>query len=161
MAPPNLTASTRYFDPETTVVYYLPAIAAADLTPTRLEMDAGTNITGELRDLSGWTVTSEEIETPDMGSRFTSKIPGRRSAEDSNLTLYADINGTDVRDLLPRDTTGYIMWCDGGDTAGNKADVFPIRVRSVPKQRSTSDAALIQVQFSVTSEPAEDVTVPA
>lgn len=161
MAPPNITASTRYFDPEITVVYYIPAIAAADLTPTRAEMDAGTNLTPQIADLSGWVVTSEEIETPDMGTRFTSKIPGRRSAEDSNLTLYSDINGNDVRTLLPRDTEGYMMWCDGGDVAGNAADVFPIRVRSVPKQRSMTDAARIQVQCSITSEPAEDVTVPA
>jgi hypothetical protein len=162
MAAPEITASVRYFDPEVTKCYFLPTIAAADLTPTRLEMDAGTDLSPEIAEVSGFTVTSEEINTPDLGSRFTSKIPGRTSAEDSSITFYADLGGNDVRTVLPRDTTGYIQWCDGGDVAGNKSQVFPIRVRSLGQLRSVGDEShRLQVQFSSTSEPNEDVTIPA
>jgi hypothetical protein len=162
MAAPEITASVRYFDPETTKCVYLPTIAATNLVPTRAEINAGTDLSPEIAEVSGFTVTSEEINTPDMGSRFTSKIPGRTSAEDSSITFYADESGNDVRTVLPRDTTGYILWADGGDVAGNKGQVFPIRVRSVGQLRSVGDEAhRVQTQFSITSEPNEDVTIPA
>ncbi|MFW5418833.1 hypothetical protein J0910_19650 [Nocardiopsis sp. CNT-189] len=40
-------------------------------------------------------------------------------------------------------------------------DVYPVRVASSGKMRSVGDeAARIQVQFSILSEPAENVTIP-
>jgi hypothetical protein len=161
MATPKLSASTRYFDPEVTKVYFVPSIAN-QTSPTRLEMDAGTDLSDEIADLSGWVVSGEDIPTPDLGSRFTANIPGRTSADDSSLTLYADKTGVDVRGVLPRDTSGFILWLDGGDVAGNKMDVYPVRVKSNGKMRSVgNEAARLQIQFSVTSEPTENVTVPA
>lgn len=161
MATPALSTSTRYFDPEVTVVYYVPTIANKN-SPTRTEMDAGTDLTAEIADLSGWVVAGEALPTPDMGSKFTSSIDGRIQAEDSSLTFYADQTGVDVRAVLPRGTNGFVLWLDGGDVAGNLMDVFPVRVLSNGKLRNLSnEAAKIQVQFTVTSTPAENVTVPA
>lgn len=161
MAATPLTSSTRYFDPETTVVYFVPTIADK-ATPTRIEIDAGTDLSGEIADLSGWVIGGEDVATPDLGNRFTSNIPGRESADDSSLTLYASEDGVDVRATLPAGTNGFIVWLDGGDATGNKMDVYPIRVRSVGKMRNLSnEAAKIQVQFSITSKPASDVDVPA
>lgn len=157
-----INKSVRYFDPSITKCYYLPTVAAADLVPTRAEMDAGTDLSNEIADLDGWTVEAEQIETPDLGSLFTGKIQGRTSVEDSSLTFHADQAGDDVRTLLPRGTTGYIMWCDGGDVAANIAGVYPVNVVSVGVQRSVGDDnARIQVQFSITREPNEAVPVPA
>ncbi|WP_116042253.1 hypothetical protein [Amycolatopsis palatopharyngis] len=161
MAAPAITASTRYFDPETTKVYYVASIASKS-APTRLELNAGTDLSPEVADITGWNVTGEQIPTPDLGALFTSQIPGRTTSDDSSLTFYADKAGVDVRGTLPRGTNGFIVWLDGGDTANNKMDVYPIRVRSNGKMRSLSnEAARIQIQFSITSEPAENVTVPA
>lgn len=163
MPTPALTSSTRYTSQGVTKVYFLPAVAASNLTPTRVEMNGGTNLSNEVADWDGWMVTSEKIDTPNLGTTFTEQIPGRTSAEDSSLTLYASKNGVDVRALLPRLTTGFIMFCDGGDLAANKADVFPIQVMSVGKVRSVGGDAADQltVQFSITREPGENVTVPA
>lgn len=162
MAPTAITATSRYFDVATTKCYYLPTIAAANLEPTRIEMDAGTDLSSEIADLDGWTVEGDEIETPDMGALFTSKIPGRTNAEDCSLTFHADVTGDDVRTLLPRGTQGFIMWCDGGDVAANIAAVFPVRVRSCSVQRSVDDEnARVVVAFSVSREPAENIAVPA
>lgn len=162
MATPAINQANRYFDVGVTKVYFIPTIASGTLTPTRAEMTAGTDLSNEVADLDGWTVEGDEIETPDMASEFTGKIPGRTNAEDCSLTFYADKGGDDVRALLPRGTEGYIMWCDGGDVTGNLADVFPIRVRSNSAQRSIDDeAARRQVQFSVTRKPAESVVVPS
>lgn len=161
MAATAITASTRYFDPETTKVYFVATIADKT-SPTRLEIDAGTDLSPEIADLSGWVIGGEDVPTPDLGVRFTSNIPGREAADDSSLTLYASEDGVDVRATLPAGTNGFIVWLDGGDVAANKMDVYPIRVRSVGKMRNLSnEAAKIQVQFSITSKPASDVAVPA
>lgn len=162
MATPQLVASTRFLHRGVTKCYYIPTIVDAGLTPTRAEMDAGTDLSGEIADWTGWMVASGEIPTPELASVFEGNIPGGTFAEESSITFYADKEGVDVRTVLPRDTEGFIMILDGGDTAANKADVFPIRVRSNGKERSLTDtAARILVQFSITAEPAENVTVPA
>lgn len=162
MATPPITASTRYINPGVTKCYYLPAVAAGSLTPTRAEMNAGTDLSRELSDINGWVVAGNDVETPDLATTFTGMIPGRTKADSSSITCYASSNSTDVRSLLPRGTTGFIMWLDGGDVAGQKADVFPIRVRSNGKPRTVGeDAAKILVECSITSQPAENVTIPA
>jgi hypothetical protein len=154
--------TTRFFHVGETVVYYLPAIAAANLVPTRAEIDAGTDLSDEIADISGWMLQGAEIETPDLGSKFNKKIPGRTSVDDSSLTFYADQRGVDVRSVLPRGTNGFIVFADGGDVTGALADVFPIRVRSVGKVRSVGDeAGRLTTSFSVTKQPAEDVALPA
>jgi hypothetical protein len=157
-----LTASVRYYDPGTTPCYYLPAVAATNLTPTRAELNAGTNLSGEVADFGGFTVVSEQIECPDLATTFTGKIGGRKSAPDSSLTLYASKNGNDVKDLLPNGTAGYIAFMDGGDLVGNSLAVFPILVISCSQMRSLgNDAARVNVQFSVTRLPGENLTCPA
>lgn len=160
MAATPIASSTRYFDVNTTKVYWVETISDKS-APTRSELNGGTDLTGEIADFSGFTVSAEEIETPDMNSLFTSKIGGRTAAEDSSLTMYGDRNGDDVTDLLQRGDDGFVVWLDGGDTAANKMDVYPVRVRSISRQRSISDAARVLLEFSVTSEPAEGVAVPA
>jgi hypothetical protein len=157
----SITAATRYFPTGTTSYYFCPSIASK-AAPTRAEMNAGTRLDVDVNKVDGWQVTSEVIGTPDLATRFTSQIPGRITASDSSLTMYASTDGVDVRGLLPRDTAGFIVRLDAGDTAGRKMDVFPIKVTALSKDMGTGDeAALITVMFAITSEPAENVTIPA
>ncbi|KAF4408656.1 phage tail tube protein [Streptomyces lycii] len=159
MAATPITAAVRYYRRGTTKVSWVPTIADKS-APTRAELDAGTELSVEVGEVDGWQVTSEVTETPSLGSRFTSKIDGPITADDSSLTMYASKQGDDVRTLLTRGTDGYVVWMDEGDVAANLMDVFPVRVLSQGKIRSLDDAAKIQVQFAVTSEPAENVAIP-
>lgn len=163
MPTPNLTASTRFTDNATTVVYYLPSIAATTLVPTRAEMNAGTNISVELNDLDGWSLEAELIDTQALSESFQSKIPGSLSAPDSSLTFYTSKTGVDIRTLLPRGTTGYVMFCDGGDVAGQKAEVYPVTVTSVGLMRNITgtEASKTKIGFAITRPPAQGVTIPA
>jgi hypothetical protein len=162
MAAPAITASTRYTSRGSTKCYWVATISSK-AAPTRSELNAGTDLSPQLMDAEGWSVESEQIETPDLATRYTSTIPGSITAEDSSLTMYASKNGVDARALLPRDAVGFIVWLDGGDVAANKMDVFPVTVSSVSKQRSASgeDADTLVISFAITSEPAENVAVPA
>jgi hypothetical protein len=81
----TIAAATRFSSRGFTVIYWLPACANI-ASPTRAELNAGTNLSSQVMDGSGWTVSSEQIDAPDMATRFTSKIAGSISAEDSSLT---------------------------------------------------------------------------
>ena len=159
---PALNKSTRFFQPEVSRVHFLPTIAAPTLIPTRAEITAGTNVTAEIADLSGWQVRADMIATPDLASRFVSQIAGRTKAEQSSITYYADKTGNDIRTVNPRGQTGYIVFMDGGDVANGKMDVYPVEVAAVGKARSTGDQALqVTIDYAIVGPPAEDVAIPA
>lgn len=160
MASTALKRTKRYIRPGISVVHYLPA--CADYTaPTRQEIDGGTELSAEISEISGFSVTSDTVETPDWASRFTSKVPGMISAEDSSITFYGSVDTDDVRSVLPRDTTGFIIIMDGGDVPEQSMDVFPVTVSSVAKEKSNDDPVTLEVSFTITDEPAEDVQIPA
>lgn len=155
-----ITASVRYARFGVTKCYFCPTIVNI-LGPTRAELNAGTDLSGEVESINGFQVVSNFIDTPDLAGPFVGVIIGRTSAEQSSITCYASINSVDVRGLLPRGTTGNIVWLDEGDVAGRKMDVYPITVGSIPKDRDLEAAARIIVNVAITRTPAENVTVPA
>src|SRR5215216_1591081 len=161
MAAPNITASTRYARFGVTRVVYALTVSNYN-SPTRAEINAGTDLSTEVAEISGFQVNAGFIDTPDLATSFTAKIAGRTSADDSSVTMYASVNSVDVRGVLPRGTTGFFMWFDEGDVPGRKFDIYPITVGSVAKERSTGDdPARLVVQVAITRVPAENVTVPA
>jgi len=157
-----LTASTRYIAPEITKIYWVDTIASK-ASPTRVELDAGTDVTGEVSDAAGWELAADNVATPDGGSKFVSQVSGRINPPDTSLACYASEDTIDIRDLLARGDTGFIVILHGGDVAGQKMTVWPVRVRSVsaPVDFPASNASMVNVQFSVTSAPAENVAIPA
>jgi len=154
-----ISATSRYIPPGTTRYYWVATIANKS-APTRSELNAGSDLTAEIASVSGFATNSDQQDTPDLGSRFVSKIPGRITADDSSITLYMSSTSSDVRTLLPRDTAGFICIFPEGDTAGLKYDVFPVKVTGQPKSRDVENPAQITIQFSVTSIPVENITVP-
>jgi hypothetical protein len=161
MAAPNITPSTRYIHPGVTRVVYTVSVSNIN-APSRAEINAGTDLSNEVAEADGWEVSSENVDAPDLGRTFTSKVIGRTSAGEPTLSMYASTTGADVRTLLPRGTAGFILLMWGGDVTGNKMDVYPIRVSANPKPLETGgDPARVGVSFAVTSQPAENVSVPA
>ncbi|MFM9373275.1 hypothetical protein [Streptomyces sp. Da 82-17] len=146
----------------TTKIYYLPTIAAATLIPTSAEITAGTNYTGQINAIEGWSLENSPIETPDMASTFVSKIGGDDSAADSSLTFYEDSTLDTIETDLAKGTNGFIVIFSKGNTAGSKGmDVFPVTVVSNSKSYTTdNEAAMITVQFTITSRPVFNQTVP-
>lgn len=161
---PTLTSSVRYTDLDTSEVYWVPSIAAVNLTPTGTELrTAGTKITDEINDLSGFTVEGEQIDTQSMGESFRSRIPGSTSSPDSSITFYASKTGADIRALNPRGTSGYLCFLDGGDVPGSRMETYPVTVTSVGIIRSVvgSDATKVQINYSITRQPGQNLVIPA
>jgi hypothetical protein len=162
MPPTALTATQRYFRPEVTKVYWVVTITTVS-APTRSELNAGTDLSGEISELSGFQVVSATVDTPDLGSRFTSKIPGRITADDSSINFYATSTGfNDARSVLPRDTSGFVVIMDAGDVSTTgRMSVYPSKVAAHGMLRGVEDPAMTQAQFTITSEPSEDLVIPA
>ncbi|MEV4974449.1 hypothetical protein [Streptomyces scopuliridis] len=159
MATP-INASVRYYRRGTTRVLWVPTIANKN-SPTRIELNAGTALEGETGAMGGWQTTSEVFPTPALGSRFTPVVGGAITAAESSLTFWASKDGDDVRALLVREAVGFIVWMDEGDVPTQTMDVYPVTVTSQAKVRELDSAAQITAQFAITSEPAENVTIPA
>lgn len=155
----TIPLSTRFFQPGIVDVYFLPAVAGAN--PTRAEITAGTDLGPELDDWAGWSYSTTFIETKDAKSRIRPKLAGAVSLDDSSMTFNGSQDGEDIRTVLTRGDTGYILICDGGDVTGYPAELFPVEVGSVVAVRSLdSDAFKVRVDFGVTNVPS-DVTLPA
>jgi hypothetical protein len=161
MAAPALAVTSRYVAPSVRKYYWVPTIASV-AAPTAAELNAGTDLTGQVNDAKGWGVTSNLVEVPDFSSRFTSKISGKIQADDSSLMMYMSSTSADVRTLLTRDLTGYVVIFLEGIVAGRKMDVFTVTVSAASKQQDGVDtAAMIEIQFALTAVPVLDVVVPA
>lgn len=159
MATP-ITPSKRYYRRGVTKVLWLPACANT-AAPSRAEINAGTALEGETGAMAGWQTTSATVPTPALGRRFTPTVGGEITAADSSLTLWASKTGVDVRQLLARETEGFVAWMDEGDVEGQTMDIYPVTVTSQAKIRELDTAAQIMVQFSITDEPSENVEIPA
>lgn len=146
----------------TTKIYFLPTIAATTLIPTNTEITAGTDYTGQINAVDGFTLENTPIETPDMESTFVSKIGGDDSAADSSLTFYEDSTLDEIETDLAKGTSGFIVIFSKGKTEGAKGmDVYPVTVVSNSKAFTTdNEAAKITVQFTITARPVFNQTVP-
>jgi hypothetical protein len=153
-------ASARYIPEGVTKYNWLPACANT-AAPTRAEINAGTDLTPEIATTGNWGIISGTIDAPDLATTFTAQIGGKVTIDGPTIDMYADGTSTDVRTLLPRGTVGFILKLPEGDVAGRKADVFAVKVLAQAKPTNFTNPSVIQLQFAVTKNPNESVTVPA
>ena len=140
---------------------FLPAIAAGDLTPTALEITAGEPVTPAVADINGWEFQNNAIPIPNLQDTFTGSIPGEDTVADSSITLYDDDTDDTLRALFAKGTNGFLLWRPYGAGAGKRAEVFPIRVANITDQKSMgNDPARFVVNCSITAEPNVDVALP-
>jgi hypothetical protein len=158
-----LASSVRFMQPGVTKVHWLPTIAAYPAAATRPEIAAGTELSGEVADLAGFSSKAEFIDTPDLSGAFIPKVAGRIKADDSSLTFYADKTSTDVRGTLHQGDAGFIVWMDGGDVATTgKMIMFKVTVASVTEQRNIAGTEVMRilVDFAQTKAPSGLVAIP-
>lgn len=160
MPAPLIEAYDAFYPVGVCAVVICPTFA--DWTaPTNAELVAGLNVTRQTSAIDGWAGEGETIDRPDYASDWVSTIPGRRKAGDSSLKVYAKRSGLDLRQTLVQGYTGYVVLMPGGWVTGYKMDVFPVSVKSRPKQWSDSEPLSIMYQFSIRQPPAEDIAIPA
>lgn len=161
-----LNPAVRFTGLDDLTVVWVPTIA--DITaPTAIELEAGTDLTGEVPPdgISGFTTTGATVDAPSFGSGFTAQLASGYSADASSIKVYMSKTpgeDGDIRTLLSRGDSGYIVLGDanGGLLPGDLMDVFPVQVTSCGKSRAGGDPMTVTVAFSIYSAPAENVVVP-
>jgi hypothetical protein len=161
VAPTPLNPTNRYFPPGKRKVYWAAAISNY-LAPTRAELNAGTDLTAEIATsgMSGWSLAGSTVDTGDLGSTFTTTVPGRRTAATNSIDFYLDSASNDVRSLLPYNTNGFIIIPWEGDVTGQLMDVFPVRVITQANDTNTEDPGKVTIEFSITKIPALRALIP-
>src|SRR5215813_6677622 len=159
MAAPPISPSSRYI-PEGVTKYYFVTTIANYNSPTRAELNAGTDLSPEIAATGNWGIISGSIDAPDLATLFTAQIAGKVTVDGPTIDMYADSTSTDVRTLLPRGTVGYVVKFPEGDVTGRKMDVFQVKVLQQAKPTALTNPSLVQLGFAVTRIPAENVTVP-
>jgi hypothetical protein len=157
-----LSVTDRYVAPETTKTYLVASISNIE-SPSRAELDAGIDATGEIATATGWELAAENVAVPDGGTLFTGQVPGRTNPGDAAIAFYASRDTNDIRDVLADGDTTHVVHLHGGDVAGQKMDVWPVRVRSVSPtiDYGGTTGAMVNYLFSPTRKPARDVEIPA
>lgn len=159
MAAPPIGASSRYI-PEGVTKYYWVVTIANYQSPTRAELNAGTDLSPEIAATGNWGIISGSIDAPDLATLFTAQIAGKVTVDGPTIDMYADGTSTDVRTLIPRGTVGNVVKFPEGDVTGRKMDVFPVKSLQQAKPTNLTNPSLVQLVFAVTKIPAENVVVP-
>lgn len=161
MTAPAIGPVGRYVAAGVTQIYWVGAIAVP-AAPSRTELDAGWDLSGEVADTGGWLTTPTYNSTTRFASQNETTRPGTLGVDGTNLMMYADRAGADIRALLAQGTSGFIVVFPGGDVAGRLMDVWPVQVARLWQPVEMGDTpAQIPVDFAVTGDIQPGLTVPA
>lgn len=153
-------AGDRYFARGISQWFFLPSVSNP-AAPTSSEITAGTEITDDMAEISGWDFQSNPIKTPNLKDAFTPQIPGEDTVGNSEVTFYDRNPSSDIRTLLPKGTTGYILMMPYGDTATRRAETWHVEVQSVSGIFSVgNDPARFKVTFGVLDPPEQEAVLP-
>lgn len=139
------------------------ATMAAYATPTTAEITAGTDLSPWIipDSVTGFSTTSEFVDDPRLSTRTVNKVAGVVTFEDSSIRFVAGVSAADVRALLTRDLTGYIVICWEGIVTSGKCSVFPVTIGSASEETGDGSALSgIMVTFAITGTPAEQIAIP-
>jgi hypothetical protein len=156
-----ITATLRYTPPGRRKYNWLTAVSGYPGAPTRAEINAGSDLSGEIKEVNGFELSGDSADAPDLAGGFVAQVPARVTASDSEIVFYASSNSTDIRTVLPRGTAGFVLVLPEGDVAGQKCEVWPATVKSMFLDGSVEDPAAVHVQFSITRLPIQNLTIPA
>jgi hypothetical protein len=131
--------------------FYWVATIASIAAPTRIELDAGTDLSPQVTDATGWTVDAGTISSQSfVGAAL--KLPGPKDLLDSSIVMRNSRTSTDGRTILLVQTpplTGYIVVFPEGDTTGFKMNVFNVAVLAAPLSPGIADPATTEFKFAM------------
>lgn len=160
MAATPLAATTRYTPPGRRKYNWLPACANTS-SPTRTEINNGTDLSGQIAEVSGFELSADSADAPDLSGGFVTQVAARVTASDCEMVFYASSTSADVRTVLTRGTAGFILLLPEGDVPTQKCEVWPATVKTMFIDSNIEDPAKIHVGFSITSQPVQNVTIPS
>jgi hypothetical protein len=155
-----ISSTLRYTPPGRRKYNWLTTVANTS-SPTRAEINAGLDLSAQVAEVTGFELAGDSADAADLGGGFVAQVPARVTASDSEIVFYASSNSNDIRSTLPRGTAGFLLILPEGDVAGQKCECWPATVKSMFLDQNIEDPAKVHVQFSITSQPTQNVTIPA
>lgn len=159
---------SRYIPSGKAKVVFAPA---ATLTaPTQAQIAAGTVLTTAggtlidgLAEMNGWETEPDNIDVPDVQSKFDSQIPGRTKAGKATTTHYDNDAAATIRTALAETTAGYMIIMRYGSTTGNRAEVYPCTVSALNDSQvdNKNAPAMFTVSYAITSTPSKVAVIAA
>lgn len=144
------------------LINFAPTVADTS-APTVAETTAGEDLTPWLSSLDT-PLDGDNVDSSDLSSAFNKSVAGTYGGG-ASATFYRDDTTDTAWDLLPRNTTGYIIVrrFGGSDTVWTVADVAEVwYVRVITQSPATMDRNNVQtfdVDFAVLDEPVLDAVV--
>jgi hypothetical protein len=159
---------TRYVFEGTGEVWLVPTISSPG-APTAAELNAGTDLTGQMIGDLVLPLEGTPADSADMSSDFNSQVAGDVGGTPGSFTIHKEqlLAADTVYTALPRGTGGYLcvnqraLATPGTWATGDAVDVWPIEVssRTIIYGRGNTQKAAIVV--SITGAPTEDFVVVA
>lgn len=130
--------------------------------PTRAEIDAGVDITGDVASVDGFTREPGFLDVPDWGSLETDQIRGRSPSSQGTIAMYADQGGADndIRAEVAEGDLKELLFMPHGDVPTDKMTVFDVEIAGVNETFDGDAATLVNVGSAIRKRyPA--VSIPA
>jgi hypothetical protein len=151
-----------------TGVWFVASLANP-ASPSAAAVAAGTAIHDQLKLFDGWTSETEDLDNADWGSTFAKTLPGGETPAASSLTIFAGDADADAGEAIRAalgqgGADGYVVWVKRSKTpaAGERCDVFPVRVKASNDDREAGNAiASFTVGFAIPNVPSKNVAMVA
>jgi len=166
---PLIAKSTRYAPRAVNQYVWIPTVASAATgkpDPTAAEISAGTFVTRELTDISGFDLSPDTVDSMDAATRFVGQITVSVKGGTPTLTFNGSKAGADARDVFEEGDVGFLLIAPAGVAKDAKGEVWQLEVASVSAVPTLTDSLKVIVTFSVPAEPnrvfvmPDEVTVP-
>lgn len=148
----------RFMRKGITKVFFVPTIAVKS-APTVVEITAGTDLTGQVAELNGFTFSNSPIDVPDLSSAFVKKIPGEDSVEDSSIVFYEDKTSNPISTAQAKGAVGFIVIFYAGvagaaPATADKCEVWGVIIASNSRRYTAgNEAAQYEVVYTLTDPP--------
>jgi hypothetical protein len=124
---------------------------------TGAELTAGTELTNDVAEMTGFQLSNSPISTPDLQSTFTKTIIGEDTTDTPTITFYDSDASNPIRTALAKGAAGFIVLLPYGNTTTKRAEIWPIRSTGVNDEWTVgNDPARFSVQFAVTDVPVQN-----
>ncbi len=141
--------------------FYWVATIANIASPSRGELDAGTDLSPQVVDAPGWFIDGSIVQSQSFVGPALNLI-GAQSFADSSLVMRNSRTSTDARTILIVQRpalTGFIVVFPEGDVTGYKMNVFSVAVNAAPLSPGQLDPGTSEFKFAIFDARAR-VTVP-
>jgi hypothetical protein len=144
----------EYFRRGVSAVHFTTVLSSLT-SPSIAEIDAnGEDLTARLGEMTGWEFANSPIPTPKLSTTFTTTIPGEDTTPNPEMVFYDSDETDDVRTILAKGATGWVVLCPYGYTATKASRVFPVTVTGANDDWTLgNEAAKFTVGFAVSAAP--------